>query len=240
MFIQSVDASSYSHTGKNMFKLFDRFIKKSRLENIIQIVTDSASNNVSAGVLRLVDGERKPPMGYIYEAMDRAKENIAASFKNKQENLYYNNPEVEDDSEIVSWLHSCIDKLALTEEVKSKIHLEIPLYRYAERIFGTPFAKKMRETLAPAEWWMQYGASAPTLKRFAIRVLSLTCSSSGCKHNWSIFEHLHSKKRSRLDQQKLSDLVYMKYNRALKRRCDMRDTIDPIILDDGNLEDPHE
>ncbi|KAF8402529.1 hypothetical protein HHK36_010614 [Tetracentron sinense] len=27
-------------------------------------------------VLRLVDGEKKPPMGYIYEAMDRAKEVI--------------------------------------------------------------------------------------------------------------------------------------------------------------------
>ncbi|KAF8405318.1 hypothetical protein HHK36_010222 [Tetracentron sinense] len=27
-------------------------------------------------VLRLVDGENKPPMGYIYEAMDRAKEAI--------------------------------------------------------------------------------------------------------------------------------------------------------------------
>ncbi|KAK3229842.1 hypothetical protein Dsin_001723 [Dipteronia sinensis] len=32
-------------------------------------------------VLRLVDGERKPPMGNIYEAMDRAKEAIARLFK---------------------------------------------------------------------------------------------------------------------------------------------------------------
>ncbi|OIT40602.1 hypothetical protein A4A49_13558 [Nicotiana attenuata] len=31
-------------------------------------------------VLRLVDGERKPPMGYIYEAMDRAKEAIEKAF----------------------------------------------------------------------------------------------------------------------------------------------------------------
>ena len=27
-------------------------------------------------VLRMVDGEKKSPMGYIYEAMDRAKESI--------------------------------------------------------------------------------------------------------------------------------------------------------------------
>jgi len=28
-------------------------------------------------VLHIVDGEKTPPMGYIYEAMDRAKEAIA-------------------------------------------------------------------------------------------------------------------------------------------------------------------
>lgn len=31
-------------------------------------------------VLRLVDGEKKPSMGYIYEAMDRAKESIEKTF----------------------------------------------------------------------------------------------------------------------------------------------------------------
>ncbi|XP_075503611.1 uncharacterized protein LOC142540977 [Primulina tabacum] len=36
-------------------------------------------------VLRLVDGEKRSPMGYIYEAMDRAKEAIAASFNNNEE-----------------------------------------------------------------------------------------------------------------------------------------------------------
>jgi hypothetical protein len=49
MFIESVDASSYSHTGENMFKLFDRFINKVGPESVVQIVTDSASNNVFAG-----------------------------------------------------------------------------------------------------------------------------------------------------------------------------------------------
>lgn len=40
-------------------------------------------------VLRLVDGEKKPAMAYIYEAMDRAKEAIAKAFKNV-ENKYSN------------------------------------------------------------------------------------------------------------------------------------------------------
>ena len=40
-------------------------------------------------VLRLVDNERKPAMGYIYEAMDRAKEAIIKSF-NENEERYSN------------------------------------------------------------------------------------------------------------------------------------------------------
>ncbi|XP_073017843.1 uncharacterized protein [Primulina eburnea] len=36
-------------------------------------------------VLRLVDGEKKPIMGYIYEAMDRAKEKIAKYFGNNED-----------------------------------------------------------------------------------------------------------------------------------------------------------
>lgn len=51
MFIESVDALSYSHTGENMFKLFDEFIKKVGLSEVVQIVMDSASNNVFAGKL---------------------------------------------------------------------------------------------------------------------------------------------------------------------------------------------
>ena len=43
---------------------------------------------------------------------------------------------------------------------------------------------------------------------------------------------IHNKRRNRLDQQRLNDLVYIKYNRALKRRYNERNTIDPISLKD--------
>ncbi|XP_059670904.1 uncharacterized protein LOC132316448 [Cornus florida] len=36
-------------------------------------------------VLKLVDGERRPPIGYIYEAMERAKEAIAKAFGGNEE-----------------------------------------------------------------------------------------------------------------------------------------------------------
>ena len=37
-------------------------------------------------VLRLVDGDVKPAMGYIYEAIDRAKEQIRDNFNGKESN----------------------------------------------------------------------------------------------------------------------------------------------------------
>ena len=43
---------------------------------------------------------------------------------------------------------------------------------------------------------------------------------------------IHSKKRSRLDHQKLQDLVYVKYNQDLLDRFECHDVIHPIALND--------
>ncbi|XP_059639566.1 uncharacterized protein LOC132281935 [Cornus florida] len=193
-------------------------------------------------VLRLVDGERKPPMGYIYAAMDRAKEAIAKSFGGVEDKYsdifeiiykkwnvqlhrllhaagyylnpeyFYSNPKIEEDEEIAKCLYACIARV----DKKMKLKLLNIIINF----------------FLIANWWEAYGKSTKLLKKFAIKVLSLTCSSSGCERNWSVFEHLHNKKRNRLAQTTLNDLVFTKYNRALRRRYNMRDTLDPILLDD--------
>nr|KYP57068.1 hypothetical protein KK1_003322 [Cajanus cajan] len=56
------------------------------------------------------------------------------------------------------------------------------------------------------------------LKKFAICVLSLTCSSSGCERNWSSFEMVIELIRNRLHQRKMNDLVYVMYNLKLKSK----------------------
>ncbi|KAK3211608.1 hypothetical protein Dsin_016314 [Dipteronia sinensis] len=48
---------------------------------------------------------------------------------------------------------------------------------------------------------------------------------------------LHTKRRNRLAQKRLNDLVFVKYNRALKRQYNLNDIIDPITqrdIDDSN------
>ena len=53
----------------------------------------------------------------------------------------------------------------------------------ANGLFGIEVAKIARDKKTPAKWWDSYGDECPELQKFAIRVLSLTCSSSGCERN---------------------------------------------------------
>jgi hypothetical protein len=85
-----------------------------------------------------------------------------------------------------------------------------------------------------ANWWESFGSHCPQLQKFAIRVLSQTCSASGCERNWSVFERIHTKKRNRLEQKRLNDLVFVQYNLRLRRNqlLNKRPDTDPIVLDD--------
>ncbi|RVW36052.1 hypothetical protein CK203_117295 [Vitis vinifera] len=150
-------------------------------------------------VLRLVDGEKKAPMGYIYEAMNRAKDTIVRSFNGNEEKY--------------KEIFNIIDKRLTRDPAKQeKVVAEVSLFTNAQGLFGNELAVRTRKLEHQVtEWWAAYGASAPNLQKFAMKVLNLTCSASGCERNWSIFEN---------------------YNRALKRRYNERNTIDPISLKD--------
>jgi hypothetical protein len=85
-----------------------------------------------------------------------------------------------------------------------------------------------------ANWWESFGSQCPQLQKFAIRVLSQTCSASGCERNWYVFERIHTKKRNHLEHKRLNDLVFVQYNLWLRRNqlLNKRPDSDPIVLDD--------
>ncbi|VAH58026.1 unnamed protein product [Triticum turgidum subsp. durum] len=88
------------------------------------------------------------------------------------------------------------------------------------------------------DWWRSYGGRAVELQRFAKRTVSLCASSSGCERNWSAFEHIHTKKRNRLQHRLLNDNVFVSYNRKnldrfQKRREKMGgNSYDPLVIED--------
>lgn len=133
------------------------------------------------GVLRLVDNERKPAMGYIYEAMDRAKEAIKSGFKGNESKYkeiwaiidnrwecqlhhplhaaghflnpeyFYDNPDMDRNLEIMEGVYKCIDVLSENDEVNDKVTLELATYKVAGGFFGKKQAVRARKTMSPGK-----------------------------------------------------------------------------------------
>ncbi|GLJ21845.1 hypothetical protein SUGI_0408520 [Cryptomeria japonica] len=233
------------------------YSKRPEAEKIVTIVFDEGFNKSGeeltavteplVRVLRMVDGEGMP-MGFIYEAMDRAKEAISHDYRGNARKCeifwciidhrwtnqlhqpihafaYFLNPKFyfsdsfRADEEVMAGVITCIDKMTPDLELRDKVLDELEIYKSAEgRLFSSQLAIDRRGKQQPDLWWENYGAGTPNLQKIAIRVLSQPCSASGCERNWSVFESIHTKKRNRLSQKRLNDLVFVRYNLRLRVR----------------------
>ncbi|XP_042979952.1 uncharacterized protein LOC122310136 [Carya illinoinensis] len=133
-------------------------------------------------VLRLVDGDEKPTMGYLYDVMERAIQNIKARCNNKvsvfspftkiidykwdkqlHNPLYatgcvlnlgiYYSPSFKIKNDVVRGFNSCVIKMELDLNDQDKIIGELDLYRNAIGEFGHSFAIRQCDKLNPAAWW---------------------------------------------------------------------------------------
>ncbi|KAF5465624.1 hypothetical protein F2P56_015608 [Juglans regia] len=127
-------------------------------------------------VLRLVDGEEKPAMGYLYDAMERAKENIKARCNNKvsvfnpfiriinarwdkqlhsplhaagcflNPAIYYN-PCFKNKNDVARGFMACVMRIELDIDNQDKIIEELELYKNAEGDFGHSLAIRQRDKI---------------------------------------------------------------------------------------------
>ncbi|XP_050262512.1 uncharacterized protein LOC126706963 [Quercus robur] len=95
---------------------------------------------------------------------------------------------------------------------KEKVIKETQYFRDRIGSFDRELALSTSTTTHPDEWWKLWGADAPNLQKLAIRILSQTSASSGCERCWSLFDQIHSKRRNRLEHQRLNDLVFVHHN----------------------------
>ncbi|XP_028216555.1 uncharacterized protein LOC114398571 [Glycine soja] len=187
----------------------------------------------------MVDSDAKPTMSFIYEEMENAKEKIKYNFN-------YTRKSYEPVWKIIDerWDHQLHRPLHVAAYyLNPYLHYE-PIFRHDDHqvkeglhigLFSMEEAKDSRKVMQPGEWWEMFGDGTPELRRFAIRVLSLTCSSSGCERNWSSFEMVHTKRRNRLHQQKMNDLVYVMYNLKLKSKQNRKNI--PLPFDEIEFDD---
>ncbi|RVW66251.1 hypothetical protein CK203_066386 [Vitis vinifera] len=171
-------------------------------------------------VLKLVDQDKKPTLSIIYEAMDRAKLAIKASIK--QWEKYWEVIDRRWEGQLHRHLHAAvglkevIKRLEPDLDRQAKAINEVKLFVDGQGEFGSALTKKAINQSLPAEWWNNYGDEGPHLQKIAVKILSQTCSSSGCERNWSTWSLIHTKLRNRLAMKKLHKLVYVHYNMRLR------------------------
>lgn len=67
-------------------------------------------------------------------------------------------------------------------------------------------------TTSPLSYWKTMGRTFPVLGEIANIVFALPTSSAASERAWSIFNHIHTKKRNRLSVDKVELLVYIYIN----------------------------
>ena len=106
---------------------------------------------------------------------------------------YYLNPQLQygdkfsNADEVRKGLFACMDRM-LDYQERLKADIQLDSYNQAMGEFGSRIVIDSRTLRSPTSWWMRFGGSTLELQKFSIRVLSLTCSASGCERNWSTFE----------------------------------------------------
>ncbi|KAL9661820.1 hypothetical protein QQ045_026648 [Rhodiola kirilowii] len=179
-------------------------------------------------VLRIVDSEDKPAMSFLYRAIYKAREEMVYRFRrnNKKVEPYLEILDIRWDFQLRKNLHSAgywlnpasqfnNDEFDKHRNTISGLLDVIERYSHGDLDLQSKLTSEMR-LFKNAEG--DFG--------------SQTCSSSDCERNWSVFEHIHSKKRNRLEHQKLNDLVYVRYNLRLQQRKQLRhQNYDPINIE---------
>ncbi|KAL8541031.1 hypothetical protein ACS0TY_002355 [Phlomoides rotata] len=177
-------------------------------------------------VLRIMDTDRRPSIGYVYDGIYRAKKAIKDMFRHKKRlykpftNIikarwdkqlrrdihaaaYLLNPAFAYDrenmckkKEIMDGFIEMVTTLIGDKSIQRKCIDEVGVFQDRLGSFGRPLALDSSKTMQPDEWWKYFGCGAPNLQNLAMKILSQTSCSSGCERNWSVFERIHTKKRN--------------------------------------------
>ncbi|CAN1188178.1 hypothetical protein LINPERHAP2_LOCUS39165, partial [Linum perenne] len=234
------DSSSSTQKAMNVEKIvLDNMFWGDCLE-IVKVVTPIMK------LLRFVDSDEKPSLGYVYKGMALIIEGIKNIYPDNESKYkpytdivekrvdkhfrgdmhraaYYFNP-------ALAYNHTGSPMELVKSAVLNLFELktyctdgmaavkELKIYEEAKGSFGRELAIRGRSELHPDVWWSTFGDSAPNLQKIAIRLLSQTSTSSGCERNWSVFERIHTDRRNKLEEDKLCDLVFVNYNLKLKNR----------------------
>ncbi|CAN6687127.1 unnamed protein product [Malus baccata var. baccata] len=148
-------------------------------------------------VLREVDSEERPPMGFIYELMDAKKKKIMSNLNKVEKKYmpiwrkidriwddqlhqplhaagYYLNPQFryEDDflatDKVVNGLFACMDRILWKGKEREEADCQLDLYNDKRGPFADFMAMQTRKKRTPT-WWECFGHKTPELRKFDVR-----------------------------------------------------------------------
>ncbi|OAY64417.1 hypothetical protein ACMD2_12940 [Ananas comosus] len=132
-------------------------------------------------ILRLVDGEGSTS-GYLYDAMEKAKETIKCGLGNNQ-NKFIRIWELFDERRNENIMHPIHAAAALLN----------PAYICRE---GFRESREMKDSIGV--WWNYCGDPLTMLRKYAVHILNQPYSSSSCERNWSAYEAAQTKKKKQI------------------------------------------
>lgn len=217
--------------------------------------------NPLIGVLRQINGSDAAPMGFLYDTMDRAKEEIKKNVGGEEATYlpywkiidgiwdnylhsplhsaaYYLNPsffysnDFFVDAEVTNGLLRCIVRMAEDQQQQEMISLQLDAYRAAIGGFAEEMAIDQRSKVQPAIWWSLHGGQSPELQKLAIKILSQTCSTAlRYKLRKDVSEQLHTHARNSIERQRFFNMELVHNNLRLWQSPSIRDPRDSITLE---------
>jgi Protein of unknown function (DUF 659)/hAT family C-terminal dimerisation region len=117
---------------------------------------------------------------------------------------------------------------------------ESQLSQYKNRTQGI-FARESAQSAARIEsaydWWYLYGVMTPELRLVALRVTAQPCAASSSERAHKDMGAVLTKKRTRMDWEKVEDAVYVRMNSRLLNKTGNLDQKVQVIPDAGGWED---
>ncbi|XP_044436970.1 uncharacterized protein [Triticum aestivum] len=186
------------------------------------------------------------PMGILYEAMDRAKEEISLNIGDESDFYWCMidriwddylhsplhaagqmlNPRIfytagfKPDTEISSGIAACTIQLGKAHYNARKASAQLKVYEKKLGYFDTDPAMQQIMELPQVQWWSTHGARVPDLQTLARRVLSQTCfGATRYNIDWSLSEKLHAEwdEMTLPEQETFRQKEYVHYNSVLAR-----------------------
>ncbi|KAK3010591.1 hypothetical protein RJ639_012788 [Escallonia herrerae] len=107
---------------------------------------------------------------------------------------YSDRKEVECDYEAA--FLACVEIMIRSPNEEDEILTQVDAYKNARDLFGKGSTIRLRSKKQPTEWWDTFGNGTPELKRMALRILGLCCTSSAGDRKCVDFE-LYNQLRER-------------------------------------------